>query len=462
MNPVPRRLVIDGEPIAATALRTAVERTARAVARELGPADPPLAVGVDATTGPAVLVTALAAEQVGAPLFLRGHQGAEQHWPAEVGAVASPAATTRGGELAPLVTATRTPRAAPPAPGTGALFWTSGSSGPAKAVVLTRAALDYQAHATAQHLGIDGDDALLLPLPLNHAYGHSVFGIWRRLGGELNLHTALRPEAVAADVAGRRTTSLDGVPFLYALLARAAESDPRLRDGLRSLKVRGCGGAVLPTPVAAHFQWVVGAPVHDGYGLTEAGPNVALSSDGHLRAGTVGTVLPGTAVRIADGTGEIQVSGPGLMTGYLGRPDATAEALSDDGWLRTGDTGSLDADGFLSVLGRLKDIIIVLGENHAPAVVEDVLRADDAVADAVVVGVPTQQAHGDAVFAFVEPADPGRPPSERALRTRCHRSLPPLLRPRVIRIGTLPRLPGGKADRQQLRRLAAASGGRCP
>ncbi|MEV6401261.1 fatty acid--CoA ligase family protein, partial [Streptomyces sp. NPDC051907] len=346
-----------------------------------------------------------------------------------------------------------------PAPGAGAVFWTSGSSGSAKAVELSRSALDYQAEATAGHLGLCGDDALLLPLPLNHAYGFSVFGIWRRFGGELNLHTVLRPEAVAADLKGRRTTSLDGVPFLYTLLAKAAEADAELRDALRALTVRGCGGAVLPAAVAAHFQGVVGAPVHDGYGLTEAGPNVALSSAVHCRAGTVGRPLPGTQVRIAPGTGEVQVRGPGVMTGYLGCPDATSQALPGDGWLRTGDTGALDEDGYLSVLGRLKDIIIVLGENHAPATIEDVLREDEGVADAVVVGVPTQKAHGDSVFAFVEAADPGRPPSERALRSRCYQGLPPLLRPRVIRVGTLPRLPGGKADRQRLRRLAATSGG---
>ncbi|NUK00702.1 class I adenylate-forming enzyme family protein [Streptomyces lunaelactis] len=455
MNAAPGALVIDGDLITPTALRTAVERTVVALDRDIGPGRPSLAVGVDATTGPAVIVTALAASRLGVPLFLRGHSAVVQQWPPQVGPVASPA----GGELAPVVTATHRRPARPPEPGTGAVFWTSGSSGAAKAVALSRSALDYQAGATARHLGIDGDDALLLPLPLNHAYGFSVFGIWRRFGGELNVHTVLRPEAVAADVKGRRTTSLDGVPFLYTLLARAAGSDPVLRDALARLTVRGCGGAVLPAAVAAHFLDVVGAPVHDGYGLTEAGPNVALSSATHCRAGTVGTPLPGTEVRIAPDTGEVLVRGPGLMTGYLGRADATREALPGDGWLRTGDTGALDPDGYLSVLGRLKDIIIVLGENHAPATIEDVLRADESVGDAVAVGVPTQQAHGDAVFAFVEPADPGRPPSERALRTRCYRGLPPLLRPRFIQVGALPRLPGGKADRQRLRRLAATSGG---
>ncbi|WP_327327151.1 AMP-binding protein [Streptomyces sp. NBC_01210] len=457
MNAAPGPLVIDGDLITPTALGTAVERTAKALSREIGPPTgrPPLAVGVDATTGPAVIVTALAAERLHVPLFLRGHSAAVQHWPPQVVAVAAP----NGGELAPVVTATPRRPVEPPAPGTGAVFWTSGSSGTAKAVVLSRSALGYQAEATARHLGIDGDDALLLPLPLNHAYGFSVFGIWRRFGGELNLHTVLRPEAVAADVKGRRTTSVDGVPFLYTLLAKAAECDPVLRAGLRALTVRGCGGAVLPATVAAHFLDVVGAPVHDGYGLTEAGPNVALSSAAHSRTGTVGRPLPGTDVRIAPDTGEVLVRGPGLMTGYLGRPDATGDALPGDGWLRTGDTGALDPDGYLSVLGRLKDIIIVLGENHAPATIEDVLRADEAVADAVVVGVPTQKAHGDSVFAFVEAADPGRPPSERALRTRCYQGLPPLLRPRVIQVGALPRLPGGKADRQRLRRLAATSGG---
>ncbi|MFI1395465.1 class I adenylate-forming enzyme family protein [Streptomyces sp. NPDC020681] len=456
MRGVPGPLVIDGDIVTPGVLGTAVERTVASLRRMS--AGSARAVGVDATTGPAVIVTALAAERLRRPLFLRGHSAAVTSWPPQVGVVASP----NGRDLAPVVEPTvARPDAAALDPGTGAVFWTSGSSGAAKAVELSWSALEYQAEATARHLGIDsGDNALLLPLPLNHAYGFSVLGIWRRFGGELNLHTLLRPEAVAADVTGRRTTSLDGVPFLYTLLAKAAGSDRRLRASLGESTVRGCGGAVLPATVAEHFLDVVGAPVHDGYGLTEAGPNVALSSSAVCRAGTVGTPLPGTEVRIAPGTNEVLVRGPGLMTGYLGRPDATREALPGDGWLRTGDTGALDADGHLSVLGRLKDIIIVLGENHAPATIEDVLRTDEQVADAVVVGVPTQKAHGDAVFAFVEPADPHRPPTERALRTRCYQGLPPLLRPRAIHVGTLPRLPGGKADRQRLRRLAATTGAR--
>ena len=335
-----------------------------------------------------------------------------------------------------------------------AIFWTSGSTGAPKAVLLGRPALEYQAEASWERFRGERADHWLVPLPLAHAYGFGIVRMWLRHRPTLHVVSGIRAGAVAGHLMDPRATLLDGVPSLYGILARLAERAPRLARRLAALKLRGCGGDVLPASTARRFADVVGAPIHDGYGLSEAGPNVAVSGPDVHRSGTVGTALRGTELRIDPRDGEILVRGPGLMTGYLGDEKATAEAVTADGWLRTGDRGELSADGYLRVTGRLKDAIVVQGETFAPSEVEAAFEAIREVTDVAVVGVPHAGPRGDLVVAFVATDDRV---DRAALRGRLHTalrsSLPPALRPRHIEFtAALPKLPSGKTDRAALRR----------
>ncbi|MGI8329147.1 class I adenylate-forming enzyme family protein [Actinomadura scrupuli] len=456
------RLVVDGTQVPGGTLTRHLDDVTAAL-EECG-VGPGTAVCTTARTGVPLVVTMMAADRLGAVAVLGegppGSAGVPRSVRAKVGADA------RG---VPVVEPVAAFAGLPPDPALppegGAVFWTSGSGGTPKAVLLSRTALDYQAEASWERFEATADDHWLVPLPLAHAYGFSILHMWRRFGPALHVLSTLRPAAVADRLIDPRITLLDGVPGLYGLLLRLAERDPVLRTRLAGLRLRGCGGDVLPGELAGRFAAVVGQPIHDGYGLTEAGPNVAVSGPGTYRPGTVGTALRGTELRTDPATGEVLVRGPGLMTGYLGDPESTASILPADGWLRTGDRGELLPGGFLRITGRLKDVIIVQGETFAPSTVEDVLYGVAGVAEAAAVGVPHGSPRGDLVMAYVVPQDRGtgrltggitdraaRDGLAAALEARCRACLPPVLRPRRIElVPELPTLSSGKLDRAALR-----------
>ena len=184
---------------------------------------------------------------------------------------------------------------------------------------------------------------------------------------------------------------------------RLAES-PAL-SSLSRLRLAVSGSAPLPASLHDAVQAGSGQAVLERYGMTETAMLVSNPYDGERRPGTVGFPLPGVSVRLAPregGTAEIQVQGPNVIRSYLDDPSATAEAFTDDGWFHTGDLGVLDADGYLSISGRARELIITGGYNVYPREVEEALRAHPGVADAAVVGVPSP-AWGETVVAFVVP-----------------------------------------------------------
>ncbi|HET8683846.1 MAG TPA: AMP-binding protein, partial [Micromonosporaceae bacterium] len=211
-----------------------------------------------------------------------------------------------------------------------------------------------------------------------------------------------------------------------------------------------------------------GQRVLERYGMTETMMLVSNPYAGPRRPGTVGLPLPGVSVRLSPqpgGVAEIEVRGPNVISGYLDSPEATAAAFTPDGWFRTGDLGELDEDGYLTISGRAKELIITGGYNVYPREVEEVLRSHPGVADAAVVGAPSVE-WGEAVVAFVVPAaagDPGlpgggpRPADEQLERLReqleewCAGRLAPYKRPRVWRWAeAVPRNPLGKVLRHRL------------
>jgi acyl-CoA synthetase (AMP-forming)/AMP-acid ligase II len=207
------------------------------------------------------------------------------------------------------------------------------------------------------------------------------------------------------------------------------------------------------------FEARFGFPLIEGYGLSEATCASTINPvHGERRAGTAGIAFPGQQIRIVDeaGTdvatgvdGEVLIAGPNVMRGYLGRPDETARVIID-GWLLTGDIGHVDADGYLTLVGRSKDMIIRGGENIYPKEIEDVLTSDTTVLEAAVVGVPDDR-WGETVAAYVQ-ARPGRTINPEALHALCERKLAGYKRPTSITvIAAIPKNAVGKTDKAPLR-----------
>ncbi|MFD9498935.1 class I adenylate-forming enzyme family protein [Streptomyces sp. NPDC060035] len=441
-------LDIDGIPVDAVALRRTFDDVERCCAR-FG-AGPGSAIVTTCRTGLGVLAAVVAARRLGAAVAF-APPAADRDLAARLAEVGVAEVVEGPGGTPKVLALARAGDAVLPSDA-AAVFPTSGSTGRPRLVVLSHAGLAYQSGETASRLGLSDADSLLVPLPLAHAYGMSIVLMWLERGGRLLLETSFSAAGVTGRLLSRDVTTLDGVPSMYSILLKTAVREPEVAARLRRLRIRGIGGDVLHPALAARFS-ALGADLHDGYGLTEAGPNVAISAPGTMRPGTVGTPLPGTEVRRDAATGELLIRTPSRMLGYLGEPDATAAALTADGWLRSGDMGEVEPDGHVRVLGRLKEVLIVDGETHAPNLIEDVFRALPGVTEACVLGVRSADdasGRGDRIVAFVEMADPV-PVTD--LRTLCRRDLPPRLRPRDIHTDVpLPRTGTGKVDRTALRR----------
>ncbi|MEV0001736.1 class I adenylate-forming enzyme family protein [Micromonospora sp. NPDC050980] len=339
--------------------------------------------------------------------------------------------------------------------------FTSGSTGPAKMVSLSARNLITNARWTAEAARLGADDRIASPLPLAHAAGLGSGAVLALVTGALWVSARrFRSEPVLTQIARHRCTVLQAVPTMAAMLADTVQAEPDRFD-LSSLRVGFVGGATCAPALLARTRRVFGLDrVAVIYGQTEAGPTISVDpGDGSCGppGGTVGRVVPGLcAVVVAPGTrtalptgqpGELLVRGESVTAGYLDDPVATRAALTDDGWLRTGDLGALDGERVLTLTGRVKELIIRGGENVSPAEVEAALLDDPAVAQACVLGVPSPR-WGEEVGALVvvaagAEADPGRLTATAAARLARHK-VPTLIRA----VPGLPLLPSGKVDRR--------------
>ena len=328
------------------------------------------------------------------------------------------------------------------------LCYTSGTTGAPKGAMLTHGNTLASCEALRLAWRWDECDRLVLALPLFHVHGLGV-GLHGTLlcGGSAVLLPRFDADAVLDAAHVHDATLFFGVPTMYARLA----ASPRAVE-LAGLRLCVSGSAPLPASLHEQLATRAGVRVLERYGMTETIMNVSNPYDGERRPGTVGFPLPGVDVRLdtgedRDDAGEILLRGPNVFPGYWRREDATRAAFTD-GWFRSGDVGELDADGYLSIVGRAKELIISGGFNVYPREVEDVLLAHPAVAEVAVVGEPSDE-WGELVVAVVVPA--GEPPSEAELLAHAARDLAPYKQPRRVRfVDALPRNALGKVLRHEL------------
>lgn len=343
---------------------------------------------------------------------------------------------------------------------TACLLYTSGTTGLAKGVILTHGNLVTNCESMRQTLDVLPNDIFLAILPLFHAFGMSTAMLLPLLSGSaIILMRRFQPTTAVEAVEREKVTILLMVASMFALLMRAASREP---GRLSSVRMAISGGGPLSPALAEEFEKRIGFPVFQGYGLTEASPVVATNHPWGCKATSVGRPLPGVSVEIRGDdnqtlsvgeTGEIFVTGGNVMAGYFRNPEATAQAIDEQGWLRTGDTGYLDADGYLYVTGRKKDMIILAGEKIFPQEIEHILTAHPDIAEAAVVGVK-DPLRGELPKAFLV-LNEGAAFDERALRHWCAERMASFKIPREFEV--LPELPKNTLGKVLKRELANRS-----
>ena len=345
-----------------------------------------------------------------------------------------------------------------------ALVFTTGTTGRPKGVMLTHANLLFVAQLSAELRGVTAEDLVYGVIPLAHAFGLSSMLLGSLCaGGAVKLAARFNPAAIAQALAEEGVTMLQGVPAMYArLLELTAAQGGRLpAPQLRYLQN---GGAPLDPTLKARVEAAFGVPLHNGYGLTETSPTVAVTRRERPAADdSVGPIIPGVEAAFVDqltgevlaagSVGELRVRGPNVMKGYYRDPEATAAVLDADGWLRTGDLARLSAAGDLYIVGRLKELIIRSGFNVHPPEVEAAIQTHPDVAIAAVVGRQVQG--NEEIVAFVQPVA-GRRLESMAVARHLEDRLAAYKRPqRWVILAELPASPTGKILKAELRSRAA-------
>ena len=356
----------------------------------------------------------------------------------------------------------RTPQAIDP-DAVAVLQYTGGTTGTPKGAMLTHRSLVANAYQCASWVPrtTSGQERTLVAIPMFHIYGLMVgLLVSVRLAATMLLVPDPRDLKRLFKVIDReRPTLFPAVPTLYVALL----GHPRLAQvNMRGIRACLSGAAPLPVEVRRRWEALTGGRLVEGYGLTEAATVVTanpLTEDGLVKEG-VGIPFPDTDVRIVDleagvrdvplgEAGELLVRGPQLMKGYWNQPEETAATLRD-GWLHTGDIATMDADGYLYIVERKKDLIIASGFNVYPREVEEVLYMHPAVAEAAAVGVPDAY-RGESVKAFVV-LKPGGTATDREITAFCRERLAAFKVPRQVEFRTdLPKSPIGKILRRTLR-----------
>jgi len=351
--------------------------------------------------------------------------------------------------------------------------YTSGTTGYPKGATLSH--LNLSSNAAQARAWVPtvprGTAVVYAVLPMFHAYGLTLcLTFAMSMGARLVLFPKFDPDLVLAVIKKRPATFLPAVPPIYARLTSAAAE---AGVSLAGIEIAISGAMPLAASVVEPWEAQTGGYLVEGYGLSEASPVLMASPVGpSRRAGTVGLPLPNTEVRIVDpehpavdrkpgSEGELIVRGPQIFSGYWKKPEETAQVFvpaTDGGahWLRTGDIAMVDADGFVRIVDRIKEIIITGGFNVAPSEVEEALRAHPDVVDAAVVGLPSERNGEDVVAAVV--LHPGAILDADAIRDFARETLTAYKVPRtIVAVDDLPKSLIGKVLRRQVREALLAS-----
>jgi len=351
------------------------------------------------------------------------------------------------------------------------LQYTGGTTGVAKGAMLSHSNLYTNAAVTASWFPLKDDDIALGALPFFHIYGMTAaMNAPLYAGGSIVLLPRFEVEAVMKTIQKEKVTSFCGVPTMYIAVINHPDV---AKFSLRT--VRGCisGGAALPTVVRDRFAELTGGSLVEGYGLSESSPVTHCNPIGEgasVREGSIGVPFPYTDAKIVDiddrskelgvgESGELAVKGPQVMLGYWKNDAETANVLTEDGWLLTGDIARMDADGYFYIVDRKKDMIDVAGLKVYPREVEELLFTHPGVKEAAVVGVPDSY-RGEAVSAYVvlKPESKGKVSEDDVIQF-CRKNLATYKAPRTVAfVDELPKTLVGKVLRRRLRE----SGARAP
>ncbi len=345
------------------------------------------------------------------------------------------------------------------------LSYTSGTTGRPKGAMLSHGNLlaNIESCSHIPQISVRPDDIVWAALPLFHIYGMNVvMNNTIRYGGALQIVERFEPISTLEGIQTHRPTVLYAAPPMFVAWSQV----PNIRDyDLSSVRFISSGAAALPVALLHLFQELTGAPITEGYGLSEAAPVLTTNAAGqHTKPGTVGPAIPGVEIKIVDENGhelpkgelgELIARGGNIMSGYWNQPAATSETLRD-GWLHTGDLATEDEDGYFTIVDRKKDMIVVSGYNVYPREVEETLYRHPAVADAAVVQYPDPY-QGESVLAFVVLKEGHENTTERDLIDFCRSEIAVFKCPRRIEfVSELPKNNTGKVLRRELRDKANA------
>jgi long-chain acyl-CoA synthetase len=351
------------------------------------------------------------------------------------------------------------------------LQYTGGTTGVAKGAMLSHRNLTANAMQGAAMFATyglrGGSETFIVPLPLYHIYSFTFSMVMLSNGN----HCVLIPNprdlpGLIKEMRRYRFTGFCGLNTLFVALCQRPEF---AQLDFSSMKATISGGMALTTAAAEQWKKITGSDVYEGYGLTEASPVVSINPGGNNQIGTIGIALPDTEIRIVgddnremeiDEPGELCVRGPQVMMGYWQRPDETAKVLDAEGWLRSGDIAVVRPDGYIKIVDRIKDMIVVSGFKVFPGEVEEVVSSHPDVLECAVIGVPDEHS-GETVKVFVVPRRQGV--TEQEIRDFARERLTGYKVPKLVEFRTeLPKSNVGKVLRRELRdeaRKASKAGG---
>jgi long-chain acyl-CoA synthetase len=351
------------------------------------------------------------------------------------------------------------------------LQYTGGTTGVAKGAMLTHGNLVanmLQVDACLSQLGNDGtplmkqgQEIMIAPLPLYHIYAFTANCMCMMVNGNHNV-LITNPRDIPGFIKELGKWQFTGLLGLNTLFVALMDNPEFKNLDFSKLKITNSGGTALVKTTAERWQEVTGCAVVEGYGLTETSPVASANPyGGKERLGTVGIPLPGTAFKVIDDDGnemplgergELCIKGPQVMKGYWNRAEATAEVLDAEGWFKSGDVAVIDPDGFVRIVDRKKDMIIVSGFNVYPNEIEDVVMGHPKVASCAVIGVPDEKS-GESVKLFVVARDSSLSADE--LKAFCKENFTGYKVPKqIVFRDSLPMTPVGKILRRELRDIA--------